>query len=56
VNHGILSGAELGQAREGGLLVTDFKRRIGAVDSVSFAEALDTIRQHHPRERIWVEH
>jgi hypothetical protein len=36
--------------------VTNFTTSIDVADSVSIDGALDTIKEHHPHQCVWVEH
>ena len=49
---GVLSPAELTRLRANGLAVTDFTT---SISSHNLAEALETIREHHPGETVWVD-
>jgi hypothetical protein len=55
VNTGILSDVELTRLRATGLSVTNFTTNVEITDSSSVDRALETIKEHHPRERVWVE-
>ncbi|GGF00897.1 hypothetical protein GCM10011611_03100 [Aliidongia dinghuensis] len=55
VNTGVLIADELARLRAGGLSVTDFVRPIDPADHAAVAAAVDTIREHHPGKRVWVE-
>ena len=55
VNKDVLSDSELVKARAAGLSVTDFTRMIDILDGVAIDEAVDTIKQHHPNECVWLE-
>lgn len=55
VNKGVMSPTELMQVRATGLSVTIFTRKIDAFDGTSVDEAVNTIREHHPSESIWIE-
>jgi hypothetical protein len=55
VNKDVLSDAELVEVREADLLVTGFTRTIDILDNVAVDEAIDTIKQHHPNECVWLE-
>jgi hypothetical protein len=55
-NKGVLSDDELAHDRAMGLSVTVFTRDIDIAACSAVDEAVDTIKQHHPHECIWVEH
>jgi len=55
VSGGVLSETELSDLRDSGLDVTDFHGRIDPADLEEVAEAVDTIRLHHPDRAVWVE-
>jgi hypothetical protein len=52
----VASPGELAALRSRGIDVTEFMRRIDVADASSLGQALDTIGQHHPGQRVWVEH
>jgi hypothetical protein len=52
---GILSKTELAVLRESGANVTDFNYAIEPSDKETISCAVDTIKEHHPHETIWVE-
>jgi len=56
VNPSVFSKEELRQFREAGRLITTFTQPVDPDDPTALAEAVDTIRLHHPREVIWVEY
>ena len=55
VNPGVFSKEELRHLREAGRQITTFTQPVGRDDPTAVADAVDTIRLHHPREVIWVE-
>lgn len=55
VNKDVLSDSELIQVRAAGLPVTNVTRMINIADEAAVDEAVDTIKQHHPNECIWLE-
>ncbi len=55
VCEGVLTEAETGTLRSSGTSITVFNRVISSKDAGAIEEALYTITQHHPDERIWVE-
>jgi hypothetical protein len=56
VNDGILSESEITKLRKTGAEITNFMSRIAPHDMSGIANALSTIQQHHPKQRIWVEY
>ena len=54
LSSGVLDAYELAELRAQGLSVTDFTDAIDANDSAEMEEALDTIREHHPAQAVWV--
>lgn len=55
VADGVLTPKELDELRAIGLSVTNFTRKIDFADPEELADAISTIREHHPGEPIWVE-
>jgi len=55
VNKDVLSDSELVEVRAAGLSVTNFTRPIDIADEAAVDEAVDTIKQHHSNECIWLE-
>ena len=55
VNKDVLNDVELAHVRAASLSVTNFMRNIDIADRASVDDALDTIREHHSHESIWVE-
>ena len=53
---GVLSAEELLHLRSSGIDVTDFRDRINPMDLDDVGAALGTIKEHHPRQVVWVEH
>jgi len=51
----VLSAEELRELREAGTDVTDFDYEISSEDADVVAGAVETIKEHHPGEAIWVE-
>ena len=49
---GVLKPTELATPRATGVAVTDFIEPSGQVD---LASALETIREHHPGQAVWVD-
>ena len=55
VSLGVLDSSELADLRAKGLAVTDFTNPINSNDLVAMTGALDTIREHHPGQAVWVD-
>jgi hypothetical protein len=51
----VLSSQELADLRLSRRSVTSFSRVIELGDAEQISEALETIKEHHPGERVWVE-
>ena len=56
VNSGVLTDRELSELRAAGHDVTNFTRHIAPSDRVAVENAIDTVREHHPSQRLWVEY
>ncbi|HTG16302.1 MAG TPA: hypothetical protein VK747_13715 [Blastocatellia bacterium] len=56
VNAGVLSESELLNLRGAGHDVTNFTNEIPAFDVSAIADAIHTVREHHPLQRLWVEY
>jgi hypothetical protein len=56
VNQGVLSQAEIEDLRASGINLTDFTYHISIDDQKEINEAINTISEHHPGERIWIEY
>jgi hypothetical protein len=52
---GLLTSDELRHARDRGLNVTDFDYEIAPGDFDTLADAVSTIKEHHPGQAIWIE-
>jgi hypothetical protein len=52
---GIFSKAELVALRQSGLAFSDFSYVIEPNDKEAILCAIDTIKEHHPNETVWVE-
>jgi hypothetical protein len=52
---GLLTVEEIRQLRDRGVNVTDFAHEIGSSDLDALADAVSTIKEHHPGESVWVE-
>jgi hypothetical protein len=55
VSADVASLGEIAALRSRGIDVTEFSRKIDVADPRSLGQALDTIGQHHPGQRVWVE-
>ena len=55
VSLGVLEPSELAELRACGVAVTDFTKPIPSGDLAALAEAVDTIREHHPGQAVWVD-
>jgi hypothetical protein len=55
ISGGVLTAEELTQLRARGLKITDFTHEISSNEPDEVADAVSTIREHHPGEPIWVE-
>ncbi len=56
VNSDVLSEEELKDLRAAGHDVTNFTRHITPTDRVAVEDAISTVREHHPLQRLWVEY
>jgi len=54
ISAGILSTSELEAIRCRGTDVTDFNYEIGVNENEVIDDAIETIKEHHPGEVIWV--
>ena len=55
VSLGVLERSELEALRIGGITVTDFNKAIDTNDAAALANVIDTIREHHPGQVVWVD-
>jgi hypothetical protein len=55
ISGGVLTAEELTRLRARGLKITDFTGEISSNEPDEVADAVSTIREHHPGEPIWVE-
>ena len=55
VNDGVLTHEELTSYRTAGVNLTTFSTRVDPEDDAALREALCTIAEHHPGERLWIE-
>jgi hypothetical protein len=55
VNQGLLDAAELNRLRSEGFNLTDFAYWIDPSDEPYVREAVETIREHHPNQVLYIE-
>ncbi|MGZ5053918.1 MAG: hypothetical protein ACXWAT_03115 [Methylobacter sp.] len=55
ISAGIISQSELDSLRSRGADVTNFNYEIGLNEHEVIDDAIETIREHHPDEVIWVQ-
>jgi hypothetical protein len=55
ISAGVLAPEELSQLRARGGNVTDFSSQVRPGDLDAMADAISTVREHHPHEPLWVE-
>ncbi|AWV08187.1 hypothetical protein [Marilutibacter maris] len=55
VSLGVLAPSELAALRAMGMTVTDFTHSVDPDDADEMAEALATIREHHPGQAVWAD-
>lgn len=55
VSFGVLEPSELTELRASGISVTAFTKPIDSSDLVTLTDAVDTIREHHPGQVLWVD-
>jgi hypothetical protein len=55
VNGGVLTSLELSHLRDQGIDVSSFTARLDPGVQSAILEAIDTVRQHHAGQTIWVE-
>ena len=55
VSPGLLAATELAELRASGLSVTEFTGPVGHSGYVTLADAVDTIREHHPGQVVWAD-
>ena len=55
ISAGVISQSELESLRQGGIDVTDFNYAIGLNENEVIDDAIETIKEHHPGEVIWVQ-
>ncbi|MDE1466046.1 hypothetical protein [Spartinivicinus poritis] len=56
INGGILTESELNIIRKQDINLSNFIEFISLEDNAAIDEALDTISEHHPGERVWLEY
>jgi len=56
INVGVLSDVELGELRAAGHDVTNFTEQIPPANKAAMADAILTVQEHHPLQRLWVEY
>jgi hypothetical protein len=56
VNKGVLSPDELADLRAKGSDISSFSNHIAPTDTNGIVGVLGIIAEHHPGQRIWVEH
>jgi len=56
VGGGVLTDVEISTVREKGVDLTTFSYLINLTDDKAIKEALATIAEHHPGERVWLEY
>jgi hypothetical protein len=55
VNQGLLDATDLNRLRSEGFHLTDFSYWIDPSDEPSVHEAVETIREHHPSQVLYIE-
>jgi hypothetical protein len=55
VNHGLLGAPDLERLRAEGFELTSFTRWIDPADQADVESAVETIREHHPGQVLYVE-
>ncbi|RZJ27883.1 MAG: hypothetical protein EON85_10265 [Brevundimonas sp.] len=55
VSLGVLERAELEALRISGIAVTDLNKAIDPNDATALADVIDTIREHHPGQVLWLD-
>jgi hypothetical protein len=51
----VLSDSELAELRESGIQVTNFSFKINLFDKELLDSAIETIKEHHPKQPIFME-
>lgn len=55
LNDGLLDAADLDQLRAEGLVLTNFVHWIDPADEAAVRSAVETIREHHPNQVLYIE-
>lgn len=55
IGKGVLSDEEMSLVREKGVNLTHFNHEIDVRNELELRGALQTIAEHHPGERVWLE-
>ncbi|MBB6189220.1 hypothetical protein [Rhodanobacter sp. MP7CTX1] len=55
VNHGLLAAPDLERLRAEGFELTNFTRWIDPADQADIESAVETIREHHPGQVLYIE-
>jgi len=55
ISAGVISQSELESLRYSGVDVTDFNYAIGLNEKEVIDDAIETIKEHHPGEVIWIQ-
>ena len=55
VNAEVLDALELTQLRDQGIDVSNFSERVDPDDQSAILQAIDTVKQHHSGQVVWVE-
>jgi hypothetical protein len=56
VNNGVLSPQEIKSLYERGVDITNFTIDVNPEDQSAVAQAIETVREHHPGQTVWVEY
>ncbi len=54
-SEGVLTASELADLRARGIAVTNFTHKIHPGNFSALSDAIDSIREHHPDQAVWVE-
>lgn len=55
ISLGVMERSELADLRASGIAVTDLNRAIDPDDAAALAGVIETIREHHPGQVVWVD-
>ena len=55
VNFGVLSQSKINALRDDGIDLTEFNPSINIENNGELNSAIETIKEHYPEERIWIE-